>query len=269
MNLQQSVAPFVANDMRAAWPVRAWRCLRVAGHVLEGLATLSLVFPRLSSEARRRRIQRWSQRLLAMLGVQCAVRGIAPDSLPGNTMIVANHVSWLDIFAILSLHVVRFVGKAELGRWPLLGHLITGTGTILIDRSKRRDTGRINQTVGGVLAGGDYVAIFPEGTTTDGRQVLHFHGSLLQPVIAAGGHIAPVAFRYCNSLGELAESVVFVGETTFVQSFWWITGERRLTVEATFLPLMPARDGLHRRELARAAQNAIAGALGVPSEKGV
>lgn len=264
MSIQQAFVPSVSDSLRTPFALRIVRALRVAVHVLESLAIIFFVFPWASSSGRRRRIRRWSQRLLAMLGVHCKVGGIGLRGLPGNLMLVANHVSWLDIFVILSLRATRFVGKSELGHWPLLGHLIKGTGTILIDRGKRHDTARINKTISDVLATGDCVTVFPEGTTTDGRHVLHFHGSLLQPVIDARGHVAPIALAYRNALGERSESPIYIGETTFLQSFWWILGERRLHVEATFLPLLPACDGLHRRELALSAQNAIAQALEVP-----
>jgi len=200
-----------------------------------------------------------------MLGVRCVVNGVVPQTLPGNVLIVANHVSWLDIFVILSLHVSRFVGKSELRHWPLLRHLIEGTGTILIDRTRRRDTARINKTIGDVLAAGDCVAVFPEGTTTDGRHVLHFHGSLLQPVINAGGHIAPIAIRYRNARAEHSDSPAFAAGTTFLRSVWRVLSERNLTAEVTLLPLIDAQgQGQHRRELALAAQHAIAQVLELP-----
>ena len=144
VNSEQALAPVIPKSLRTPYAIRVWRLLRVIAHIAEGLATIFFVFPWIAQTQQRRRIRRWSQRLLALLNVRCVMKGTPPNRLPGNVLIVANHISWLDIFVILSVHVSRFVGKSELGRWPFLRHLILGTGTILIDRTKRRDTARIN-----------------------------------------------------------------------------------------------------------------------------
>jgi len=92
-------------------------------HVIEGVATTSLVFPFAAPARRRALVQRWSARLLNMLGVDCRVHGrLGVDG--GNVLIVANHVSWLDIFVLNAICPVRFVAKAELARWPLVGNLV-------------------------------------------------------------------------------------------------------------------------------------------------
>jgi 1-acyl-sn-glycerol-3-phosphate acyltransferase len=235
---------------------------------MRGLTTIFFAFPRIGEEAKRLRIRRWCERLLAILGVETRMRGLSPDAVPSNVLQVANHISWLDIFVILSVRATRFVGKSELGTWPLLRHLILGTGTILIDRNRRRDTARINTTVSDVLRNGDCVSIFPEGTTSDGRRVLHFHASLLQPALDAGAKIAPVALSYRNAHGEHSDSPIYIGETTFLQSLWWILGERRLRVEVHFLPPIDAQaEGNHRRHIASAAQREIADALRLPNDQ--
>ena len=118
------------------------------------------------------------------------------DGVGGNLLIVANHISWLDIFVLLSVQPVRFVAKAELKRWPVVGPLITGAGTLYVERARRRDTHNVNRRAAEALARGDVLAIFPEGTTTDGTTLLPFHGSLLQPIVDAEGHVLPVAIRY-------------------------------------------------------------------------
>ena len=91
-------------------------------------------------------------------------------------LIVANHVSWLDIFVLNTLQPARFIAKSELKRWPLVGRFATNAGTLFIDRARRHDTHKVNRHAAEVLAHGDVIAIFPEGTTTDGRDVLPFHG---------------------------------------------------------------------------------------------
>ena len=85
-------------------------------------------------------IRRWSERLLALMRVETRIEGMPAGGLPGNVLIVANHISWLDIFVVLSVQPARFVAKAELKRWPVLGWLITGVGTLYVERARRRYT---------------------------------------------------------------------------------------------------------------------------------
>ena len=142
--------------------------------------------------------------------------------------------------------------------------MIRGAGTVFIERERRRDTHRVNHQMARVLAGGDVVAIFPEGTTTDGTDLLPFKSSLLQPIVEAAGHVQPVAIRYRTPDGEVAFAAAYVGDTTFAESFWSVCGERRLTVHLVARPALPARAG-HRRDLARAAEASIRTALAAPA----
>jgi 1-acyl-sn-glycerol-3-phosphate acyltransferase len=134
--------------------------------------------------------------------------------------------------------------------------MIRGAGTIFIERTRRRDTRRANEQVAEVLAAGEVVVVFPEGTTTDGTSMQKFHGSLLQPIIDAKGHVLPVAIRYKDPQGRLSMAPEYVGDTTVPESFWRVCGERRLVVELHAMTLLRG-SGLHRRELARAAETAI------------
>jgi 1-acyl-sn-glycerol-3-phosphate acyltransferase len=222
-------------------------------HVLHGIATIAIVFPRVEMEARRTLIRRWSRELLAMLRVEAWIDGVPVEDLPGNLLIVANHVSWLDVFVVHSLRPSRFIAKSELKRWPLLKHLIIGSGTLFLERERRRDAHRLNGHVRDVLASGDTIAIFPEGTTTDGSCVLPFHASLVQPIIDAQGHVQPIAIRYRGADGSYTEAPVYVGDTSFMESLWRVLGERRIIVEVTLGSTLSAR-ARHRRELSREAE---------------
>lgn len=206
--------------------------------------------------------RRWCQRLLRLLRVEARVHGTL-DGGSGNLLIVANHVSWLDIFVLNAFQPARFVAKAELAQWPLIGRMIRDAGTIFIERARKTDTHRAGRQTADVLAGGEVVVVFPEGTTSDGSVVLKFHGSLLQPIVEAEGHVLPVAIRYQDPLGERSLATEYVGDTTFMQSFWRICGERRLAVDLQATPRLHAM-ATHRRELARAAENAIRTALASP-----
>ena len=217
------------------------------------------VFPFVSDARKRRLVKRWSRRLLRILNVSARVRGEL-ESVSGNVLLVANHISWLDIF-VLNAHLpVRFVAKAELARWPVVSRMIRGAGTVFIERERRRDTHRVTRDMAQVLANGDVVAIFPEGTTTYGHEVLPFKSSLLQPIIEAGGHVQPVAIRYRTPDGEIAMAPTYVGETSFASSFFAVCAEPALRVEITARPALPAASK-HRRALARAAEDSIRTAL--------
>ncbi len=195
-----------------------------------------------------------------MLRVELQVDGLMPGGLHGNLLIVANHISWLDIFVLNALQPSRFIAKAELKRWPAAGQLIAGCGTLFIERERRRDAHRVNEQARDALAAGDTIAIFPEGTTTDGETVLPFHASLLQPVIDARGQLQPVAIRYWRTDGVRSDAPAYVGDTSFMASLWNVLGARALIVQLSVLRALPAL-GRHRRELAREAEVAIRQAL--------
>jgi 1-acyl-sn-glycerol-3-phosphate acyltransferase len=240
--------------------LRLARAIRVVLHVFQGLATTVLVFPLLRMPRRYALIRRWSRQLLRMLRVSTRIEGHPEGDLPGNLLIVANHISWLDIFVLHAVRPSRFIAKAEVRRWPVLGHLVAGCGTLFLDRGRRRDAHRINEQARNALVAGDTIAIFPEGTTTDGRSVLPFRSSLLQPIIDARGHLQPVAIRYLGPGGAYNDAPAYVGETTFLDSFWRVLGERSLVVELTFGPQLAA-DAKHRGELSGQAEAIIRRAL--------
>jgi 1-acyl-sn-glycerol-3-phosphate acyltransferase len=241
-------------------PLRVARTLRVAAHVAEGLATAVLIFPLVQSHRRNALTKHWSRRLLRMLKVDARLHGESLDGVGGNLLIVANHISWLDIFALLSVQPARFVAKSELRRWPFVGPLITGVGTLYVERARRRDTHNVNRQAAEALARGDVLAIFPEGTTTDGTTLLPFHGSLLQPIVDAEGHVLPVAIRYRTPEGLHTAAAAYVGDTSILESFWRLTGARAMVVEMHIAAPLPARLR-HRRELSRAAEDVIRTAL--------
>lgn len=241
---------------RAGLSRRVYRYTRVGVHVFQGLAITLLFFPLLSLAGRRRLVEKWSSQLLSMMNVKKRLKGFPQDRLPGNVIMVANHISWLDIFVLNSTQAARFVAKKEMRKWPLVGLLVASCGTLFIERENRRDARRINDRISEVLVQGDCVAIFPEATTSDGTSVLPFHGSLLQPVVEAQGAVQPIAIRYHNGHGQRSESPVYIGQTNLLQSIWRIVSERELHVEVVFLPLLAAQ-GKHRRELAQDAHNRI------------
>lgn len=213
--------------------VGAWRLLRAVLHVLHGIAVMALRFPSLDRAGRQQRIQWWSAGLLRVMGLELRANG---RPRPGAALIVANHVSWLDIAAI---HAVaphaRFVSKADVLRWPLLGWLIRGAGTLFIERERKRDALRVVHQIAEALRAGETVAVFPEGTTSNGRQLLPFHANLLQAAIATETPVQPVLLRYAEAGGRFSTAVEFLDDTTLLGSVWRVACARDLVVHVDLL----------------------------------
>lgn len=243
--------------------VACYRWARTFMHMLEGVATTLLVFPLLADTTRRAVVQRWSVRLLRILAVDLRIEGDL-GAYRGNVMVVANHISWLDIFVLNAAHPVRFVAKSEIAKWPVVSQMVRGAGTVFIERARPRDVLNVNHYVARLLAQGNVVAVFPEGTTTYGTELLPFKGALLQPIVEAEGHVQPVAIRYRTPDGNLSLAPEYVGDTSFATSFWRVCGERALTVALIARPALHARDR-HRRDLARAAESSIRTVLAAPA----
>ncbi len=197
----------------------AWRLLRALGHILAGLLTILLRFPRLGPEQRQLRVQVWSRGLLARLGIHLEVQGDA--TLPGPLLLVANHISWLDITALHAARFCRFVSKADVRRWPLIGTLAAGVGTLFIERASRRDAMRVVHHMAASLRAGEVLAVFPEGTTSEGGDPLPFHANLLQAAIAAGAPVQPVALQFIDRRsGQPSLAPCYVGDDTLLGSVW-------------------------------------------------
>jgi len=213
--------------------VGAWRLARVLVHGLHGLAIVLLRFPSLPPAARHARTQWWSAQMLRRFGLALQVHG-TPRA--GAKLVVANHVSWLDILAIHAvLPEARFVSKADVRRWPLIGRLVAGAGTLFIERESKRDALRVVHQCAAALQAGESVAVFPEGTTGDGRTLLPFHANLLQAAIATACPVQPVLLRFFDAEHRASPVVEFLGETTLLQSVWRIACARGLGVEVSVL----------------------------------
>ena len=244
-------------------PIRLYRAARVVLHLFAGLFEVGLLFAFYEKSRRRRAVGQWSARLLAILNVQPSVSGSPPANSDRAAVLVANHVSWLDIQLIHSVWQVRFIAKSEVRRWPLIGWLSARTGTLFIERGKNRHAARINQSIHAAFLDGDAIGVFPEGTTSSGRELTRFHASLLQPAVDEGALVYPVAVRYLDEAGNINVNASYVGDTTLTESMRMIFAERMIRAELMFLPAIDAR-GRTRRDLAAQAQSAIAAALNLP-----
>lgn len=239
---------------------RAFRLLKLAGLVLSGTLTLLLLFPFLDRDERDRRLVRWASRLVRIVGGRLRVVGRPPKVRGEGALIVANHVSWLDIHALHSVLPARFISKADVRRWPLIGWMAESTGTLFLERSRKSDAARMNREMAGHLKAGECLSLFPEGTTTDGTDVQAFFPSLLQPAIDAEAKVWPLVIRYLDRQGRHNPAIAYYGGTSLLESMLRVLGEPVFDVELTFLPPVSA-SGRHRRDLTRELEAAIQAVL--------
>ncbi|MFC5496068.1 lysophospholipid acyltransferase family protein [Caenimonas terrae] len=202
------------NSLRAGW-----RLVRALLHALAGWCTIVLRFPRMNEPQREAAVQAWAQRMLQVLGVGLQVRGTAPAR--GPLMLVANHISWLDILVMHAARHCRFVAKSDVRHWPLIGRLATGGGTVYIERGSRRDAMRVVHRMADSLRAGEILAVFPEGTTSDGVALLPFHANLVQAAISADAPVLPVGLSFVDAAtGRTSLTPCYIGDDTLVGSLW-------------------------------------------------
>lgn len=211
-----------SNRAAVRWaraPRVVWRLLRVLGQVLRGLHTVTRRFPTLNEEQRADQVQRWSAQMLQVLGIELRVLG--QPVAHGPALLVSNHISWLDILVLHASRHCRFVSKSEVRHWPLIGPMAAAAGTLFIERASRRDALRVVHDMRASLAAGDVLAVFPEGTTGDGLQVLPFHANLLQAAVSAGAPVQPVALKFVEAAsGQRSLAPCYIGDDTLLGSLW-------------------------------------------------
>jgi 1-acyl-sn-glycerol-3-phosphate acyltransferase len=197
----------------------AWRLGRALVHAFRGAAIIRFRFPRYDAAQRQARVQAWSLEMLAVLGIRLELQGT--PCATGPMLLVANHISWLDILVMHAARYCRFVSKADVMHWPLIGILATGGGTIYIERGSRRDALRVVHQMAESLARGEVVGVFPEGTTSDGVDLLPFHANLIQAAVSANAPAQPVALSFIDT-GTRAVSLTpcYVGDDTLLGSVW-------------------------------------------------
>jgi 1-acyl-sn-glycerol-3-phosphate acyltransferase len=248
--IRGSRSPVRRNTIAACWTA-----LRVWATVLHGLAQIVLLFPRLSKSQRDVRVQIWARTVLKRLGVELTVSGT--PARVGPMLLVSNHISWLDIVALHAVCHCRFVSKADVKRWPIIGTLATGGGTLYVERESRRDAMRMGHRMAQALRDGDILAVFPEGTTGDGTSVLPFHSNLIQAAISADAPVQPVALQFLHGCsGRATQDVSYMGDESLVGSIWRTLCARELRAVVVFGTPQRA-EGRDRRAWAQALRSEI------------
>jgi 1-acyl-sn-glycerol-3-phosphate acyltransferase len=201
-------------------------------------------------------VHHWSRELLEKIWVEREVLGERKTS--GPVLYVCNHISWLDIFVINAWQSAVFVSKAEVANWPLIGPLVSGAGTIYIERERMRDALKVVGDLTQSLRAGHTAAIFPEGTTSAGNTLLPFHANLIQAAIQAQVPLQPLALSYHAADGSRSFAASYIGEMTLLDSLTKLASEAPVKARLQVLePIFPS----DRRLASKAARAQIAEAL--------
>ena len=237
-----------------------WRLSALFLWVGLGLLLLALVFPFLQQAGRNQQIRWWSRGLLHWCGVRVDYIGQVVTATP--VLFVSNHVSWLDIFILNAQRATAFVAKSEIRRWPVLGWLVAGAGTVVIERGQRQAIKHVSEQMQALFRQNQAVGLFPEGTTSDGLAVGSFHASLFETALSTGVDIQPLVLRFYDG-EQRSPRVAFVGEQSLLQNMWLLLSRSGVRVECEFLAVLPHAQNRQqgRVETALQAQTAIQKAL--------
>ncbi|MET7705296.1 lysophospholipid acyltransferase family protein [Micromonospora sp. NPDC005413] len=240
---------------------RVLRVVAAIGMLLAGVG-LVVLLPVLPSRERQAAVRGWARATVRAFGVRLVIRGRLPRR---RALLVANHVSWLDIIAVLAVAPTPMVAKREIRSWPVVGLLAAAAGTVFVDRSRPRALPTTVGRVADALRAGRSVAVFPEGTTwcagdgaADCRPGGGFRPAMFQAAIDTGSPVVPLRLAYrCEATGTTTTAAAFLGADTLLRSVARVVAARELVVSVTIAAaLHPARDA-DRRLLARAAESAV------------
>ncbi|MFD5568466.1 lysophospholipid acyltransferase family protein [Streptomyces cadmiisoli] len=199
-------------------------------------------------------VRRWARVIVRAAGVRVRITGAPAPT--GGVLLVANHISWLDIPLLAAVRPARMVAKTEIRQWPVAGALAARAGVLFIERDRLRTLPGTVAHIAGLLRSGTAVGVFPEGSTWCGRAQGTFRRAAFQAALDAGVPVQPVRIRYRLAGGPASTAPAFVGEDSLLASLWRVATARGLVAEVEVRD--PIAPGTHpdRRSLARAAQPA-------------
>ncbi|WP_078954089.1 1-acyl-sn-glycerol-3-phosphate acyltransferase [Streptomyces globisporus] len=238
-------------DERAGTVLAVARLTAGTGVVLLGVL-LAPAAGLLPAAARLALVRGWGRAVVRAFGVRARYEGTA-GTVTGPLLVVANHVSWLDIPLLAAVLPGRMVAKTEVRRWPVLGPLAALGGTLFIDRDRLRALPGTVRAVAAVLAGGGRVVVFPEGSTWCGRARGRFRPAAFQAALDSGCAVLPVRIDYRPTW-----AAAYVGDDQLGASLWRVVTARRIVANIRILDPISSIEYPGRRPLAAAAQRAIA-----------
>jgi 1-acyl-sn-glycerol-3-phosphate acyltransferase len=252
-------------ETSGAWRAtrRVARIVRLFGHLLIGAVTAHGILPLLDRlDHDRTRIHAvvrwWNRRLVRILNLRLTIEG---EVSTRPTLFVANHISWLDIACLRAVLDVTFVAKEEIRRWPIVGGMAARAGTIFLARGSDNGTTLTADRMTWTLTQRRHLLIFPEGTTSDGRGVRHFHARLYQAAVRTHASVQAVALSYPHAHG-VHPAAPFVDNDNLARHLWALLAEDRLTVSMAFCAPLPAA-GQQRRTLANRTHAQVCEAIGL------
>lgn len=208
---------------------KLWRALL---HTLSGFWTIRTRFPSWDEAARAQAVSNWAQQMLHIMGIELVRKG--QPLATGPVLLAANHVSWLDILVMHATGYCRFVSKADIKHWPMLGTMAAEAGTLFIERESRRDAHRVVHHMVEHLQAGEVLAVFPEGTTGNGLTLKPFHANLIQAAISANVPVQPLALRFVDGpSGQTSQAPRYVDDDTLLSSVWTTLTARGLQAVVT------------------------------------
>ncbi|MFD7564100.1 lysophospholipid acyltransferase family protein [Streptomyces tendae] len=240
----------------AAVPRAVLRLTAVAVLLLAGIAVVLAPF------GLRRRlpaalVRRWCRWVVRAAGIRVRVTGAAVPG--GGLLLVANHVSWLDIPLLAAVRPARMLAKSEIRRWPVAGGPTARAGVLFIERDRPRALPDTVDAIARALRAGAAVAAFPEGSTWCGRAHGPFRRAVFQAALDAGVPVQPVRIHYRAAERQVSTTPAFVGADTLLASLWRVASARGLVAEVTVRPVVPPGRHRDRRSLARATEEAVHG----------
>jgi 1-acyl-sn-glycerol-3-phosphate acyltransferase len=232
-----------------AVPRAVLRMVAVTAVVLAGVVLLPL-----GGKIPAELVQRWCRWIVRAAGVQVRITGAAAPT--GGLLLVANHISWLDIPLLAAVRPARMLAKAEIRGWPVAGALTAGSGALFIDRDRLRALPETVARIADALRSGQAVAVFPEGSTWCGRAQGNFRRAVFQAALDAGVPVQPVRLHYRIAGGTASTAPAFIGDDSLLASVWRVVTARGLVAEVDVRAVIEPGSHRDRRSLARAAQPA-------------
>ena len=233
-----------------------FRVSRLILHTLTGFVIAGLLLPIISKPRKNSLIRWWCKKLLAVFNIKVMVTGDIPRADLTHAMIIANHISWVDIHVLNSILPLRFIAKSDIIHWPIFGFFAKRVNTLFVERAKKQDALRVIDITTESLQSGDRLCLFPEGTTTDGTCVLPFKSSLIEAAIRADTAIYPVAIRYPLLDDSINTAMAYAGETTLIEAMQQALAIKYPVVVVHFLEPMTTKNQ-DRRSLALLTREVI------------
>jgi 1-acyl-sn-glycerol-3-phosphate acyltransferase len=204
-----------------------------------------------------RAVRWWCRTIVRAAGIRLRITGSTTPT--GGLLLVANHISWLDIPLMAAVRPARMLAKAEIRHWPVAGTLTAGSGALFIDRDRLRALPETVAAIAGALRAGGAVAVFPEGSTWCGLAQGHFRRAVFQAALDAGVPVQPVGLHYVTEGGTASTAPAFVGSDSLLTSVWRVVSTRGLVADVEVGETIAPGSHPDRRSLAHAAQNGVSG----------